>query len=63
MLSATDSKRAPWRILRSDGKRRARLDCISHILKSIPSKLCNSTTKVRRGAILNEIVVSSRAAP
>jgi polyphosphate kinase len=36
MLEATDSKHAPWHIVRSDDKRRARLNCISHILKSIP---------------------------
>jgi polyphosphate kinase 2 len=38
MLSATDSPHAPWHIVRSDDKRRARLNCISHILKSIPFK-------------------------
>jgi polyphosphate kinase 2 len=36
MLKATDSEHAPWHIVRSDDKRRARLNCISHILKSIP---------------------------
>jgi polyphosphate kinase 2 len=36
MLQQTDTKEAPWYILRSDDKRRARLNCISHILKSIP---------------------------
>jgi polyphosphate kinase len=36
MLEATDSKHAPWYIVRSDDKRRARLNCISHILKLIP---------------------------
>ena len=38
MLRATDSKHAPWHIVRSDDKRRARLNCISHILRSIPFK-------------------------
>ena len=38
MLEATDSSDAPWYIVRSDDKRRARLNCISHILKSIPYK-------------------------
>src|SRR5262252_7015545 len=33
MLSKTDSKHAPWYIVHSDDKRRARLNCISHILK------------------------------
>jgi len=38
MLKATDSKHAPWHIVRSDDKRRARLNCISHILSLIPFK-------------------------
>jgi polyphosphate kinase 2 (PPK2 family) len=36
MLEATDTKEAPWYILRSDDKRRARLNCLSHILRLIP---------------------------
>src|SRR5215472_6498352 len=35
MFEATDSKHAPWYIVRSDDKRRARLNCISHILSMI----------------------------
>ena len=42
MLKHTDSKHAPWLIVRSDDKRRARLNCIAHILKTIPYK------KIRR---------------
>jgi polyphosphate kinase 2 len=38
MLKATDSKHAPWYIVRTDDKRRGRLNCISHILKTIPYK-------------------------
>jgi polyphosphate kinase 2 len=38
MLKATDTKHAPWYILRSDDKKRARLNCISHILSMIPYK-------------------------
>ena len=38
MLKATDTKHAPWYILRSDDKRRARLNCIAHLLKLIPYK-------------------------
>src|ERR1700734_781778 len=38
MLAATDSKQAPWHIVRSDDKRRARLNCISHILSLLPYK-------------------------
>jgi polyphosphate kinase 2 len=38
MLKATDTKHAPWHILRSDDKKRARLNCIRHILELIPYK-------------------------
>ena len=38
MLAATDSKHAPWNLVRSDDKRRARLNCISHLLSLIPYK-------------------------
>jgi len=38
MLEATDTKQAPWHIVRSDDKRRARLNIIAHILKLIPHK-------------------------
>jgi polyphosphate kinase len=36
MLKATNSKHAPWTIVRSDDKRRARLNCIAHLLETIP---------------------------
>lgn len=36
MLKATDTKTAPWYILRSDDKKRARLNCIRHLLSLIP---------------------------
>ncbi len=42
MLEATDTKVAPWYILHSDDKRRARLNCISHLLSLVPYE------KVRR---------------
>ena len=32
----TDTKQAPWNVVPSDDKRRARLNCISHILSAIP---------------------------
>jgi hypothetical protein len=38
MLEATDTDVAPWYIVRSDDKKRARLNCISHLLKLIPYK-------------------------
>jgi polyphosphate kinase len=38
MLKATDAKHAPWFVLRSDDKKRARLNAISHILAQVPYK-------------------------
>jgi polyphosphate kinase 2 len=38
MFEATDTEASPWYILRSDDKRRARLNCISHILTLVPYK-------------------------
>jgi polyphosphate kinase len=38
MLKATDTRIAPWYIVRSDDKRRARLNAIAHLLKLIPHK-------------------------
>ena len=45
MLQATDTKHAPWYIVPSDHKRRARLNCIEHLLTLIPYK------KVRRDKV------------
>jgi polyphosphate kinase 2 len=38
MLEATDTEHAPWHIVRSDDKRRARLNIITHLIESIPHK-------------------------
>jgi len=38
MLKATDTDFAPWYIVPSDDKRRARLNCIHHLLSLIPYK-------------------------
>ena len=38
MLKATDTRHAPWYIVRSDDKKRARLNTIAHLLKLIPHK-------------------------
>jgi polyphosphate kinase 2 len=38
MLAATDTEWAPWNIVPSNDKRRARLNCIAHLLSSIPYK-------------------------
>jgi polyphosphate kinase 2 len=36
MFASTDIKQAPWYVVNSDDKRRARLNCISHLLSRIP---------------------------
>ena len=38
MLEATDTKFAPWYVVPSDDKRRARLNCIRHLIGLIPYK-------------------------
>ncbi len=45
MLEATDTAWAPWYIVPSDDKRRARLNCIAHFLSLIPYR------KVRHKAV------------
>jgi polyphosphate kinase len=45
MLEATDTEWAPWYVVPSDDKRRARLNCIAHFLSLIPYK------QVKRKAI------------
>jgi polyphosphate kinase 2 len=47
MFAATDTEYAPWYIVPSDDKRRARLNCISHLLGLIPyKKLPRKSVKV-----------------
>jgi polyphosphate kinase 2 (PPK2 family) len=38
MLDASDTKHAPWYVVRTDDKKRARLNVIAHILRLIPHK-------------------------
>jgi polyphosphate kinase len=38
MLEYTDRKKAPWFMIDADNKKRARLNCISHLLTQIPYK-------------------------
>jgi polyphosphate kinase 2 (PPK2 family) len=38
MFNATDTPWAPWHIVRSDSKKHARLNCISHLLGLMPYK-------------------------
>ena len=41
MFQHTDTEHAPWHIVRSDDKKRARLNVIAHILSQIPYKKVN----------------------
>ena len=38
MMLATDTDYAPWYVVEANGKRRARLNCIAHLLSVIPHK-------------------------
>lgn len=38
MFSYTDTKQSPWYVVNADNKKRARLNCISHLLSQIPYK-------------------------
>ncbi len=38
MFESTDIKEVPWNIIRSDDKKSARLNCITHLLSTIPYK-------------------------
>lgn len=48
MLAATDTDHAPWHIVRSDNKKQARLNCITHLLSQIPYREV-SREKVKLG--------------
>ena len=55
MLDATDTEREPWYIVRADDKKRARLNCIAHLLSLIPYE------KVRREKVKLPKVVMKAA--
>jgi polyphosphate kinase 2 len=59
IAKATDSKHAPWYILRSDDKRRARLNCISHILSLIPHK----TIRRKKAKLPKRIEINKHSQP
>ncbi|WP_373031285.1 polyphosphate kinase 2 [Sulfurovum sp.] len=48
MLSATHIKSAPWTVIKSDNKKKARINCIKHILNFVdyPEKISNKAIKV-----------------
>ena len=57
MLSATHTEAAPWTIVKSDDKKRARINCIKHILNFVkyPNKIKDKDIKVDK-----EIIVYGR---
>jgi polyphosphate kinase 2 (PPK2 family) len=48
MLDATDTKDAPWHIIRSDDKRKARLNCIAHLLDPDHKTISPTDSLIRR---------------
>jgi polyphosphate kinase len=65
MLDATDTPYAPWYILRSDDKKRARLNCISYLLTLIPwkqvkRKKINLPKRSNRGAYDDQKTLEGR---
>jgi len=65
MLAATDTKTVPWHILRSDDKKRARLNCISHILsmvpyKKVPREKVDLPKRSNKGAFDDEATLQNR---
>jgi polyphosphate kinase len=57
MFAATDTDFAPWHVVRSDDKRRARLNCIRHLLASIPYR---DVTKAMRKVKLPDRKATSK---
>ena len=57
MLSATHTEAAPWTIIKSDNKKKARINCIKHILNFVeyPDKIAKKDIKVDK-----EIIVYGR---
>jgi polyphosphate kinase 2 len=65
MLEATDTEAAPWHIVRSDDKKRARLNCISHLLSQIsyqkaPRVKVKLAKRSKKGAYDDQASLASR---
>jgi polyphosphate kinase 2 len=54
MLSATHTEDAPWTIIKSDNKRKARINCIKHILNFVeyPNKLGKKKIAVEKEVVI-----------
>jgi polyphosphate kinase 2 len=65
MFEATDTSYAPWYIVPSDDKRRARLNCISHLLslipyRKLPRKKVNVPERLMQGAYDDQATLKCR---
>ncbi len=65
MLEATDTDFAPWYIVPADDKRRARLNCIAHLLdvipyKQVPRKKAKLPRRSMRGAYDDRATLKGR---
>jgi polyphosphate kinase 2 len=65
MLEATDTEIAPWYIIHSDDKKRARLNCLSHLLSLIPYKKVHRDKiklpdRSKKGAYDDQVTIAGR---
>jgi polyphosphate kinase 2 len=65
MLKATDTKKAPWYVVRSDNKKAARLNTIAHLLsaidyKELPYKKVKLPDRSNKGAYDDEATIAKR---
>ena len=65
MLKSTDTRHAPWVLVKSDDKRAARLNIISHLLSAIPHKKVKQDTvklpkRSNKGAYDDERSIAKR---
>ena len=65
MFEATDTDYAPWYVVRSDDKRRARLNCLSHLLglipyEPVPRAAVQLPGRTKKGAYDDEASLKSR---
>ena len=49
MLTATDTDQSPWHLVRADDKKRARLNCITHLLEQFDYQDLTKGRKVKLG--------------
>lgn len=54
MLMSSNSDIAPWTVIRSDNKKKARINCIKHILNHVeyPAKIEDEIIKVDRNVLI-----------